>query len=210
MADHTVTRGRQISYSDYMAEASVAWRQEGELPIGTTTSTVYIAAPSFVVAYYINHTGFGTTYGEFDVYKWDGTSTSFPSTAWHSWRPEKGAGSSSSTIRMVHNKDDESYNEHDNSDIHLWKVTGKVYTEGWGGHDCKISFYTGGIEVIPNTSTYNGMWKRGSLLKACNGHHYQSSSYTSEAEFIRQNRPSAYTGGLIDSSNGEYAYSERT
>lgn len=203
-----VSAGTQISYSNYTAGFPEAWRQSGSISIGTSTSTIYIAAPSFVTQFYINHTGLGTSYGKFYVYKWDGTSNTFPSSPWDYWEPVIGIGGSSQTIRMVHNKNNESSNAIDNTDIHLWKVTAQAWTDGWGNTECTLSIWSGGIEVIPNTSTYNYMWKPGSKICCCRGYHFQTSTYSSDSAFISAEKPSAFTGGYITTGVANFCYSK--
>ena len=163
-----VATGNYISYSNYKGTYSGSWRPSygRKINIGTSNIALYVACPSFYISYHINHTGFGTSSGRLTLYKWDGYSTSF-SNAFLDKSFSKGIFSDDEYCVFVHNKDNESYNYHDNSNIHLWKITANGGISGSGGTDCDITIYSGGIEVIPNNSTYNYMWRSGSELSSC-------------------------------------------
>ena len=247
-----VAFGNDISYSNYKGTYSGSWRPSygRKINIGTSSIVLYVACPCFYISYHINHTGLGTSSGRFTLYKWDGYSTSF-SNAFLDRSFSKGIFSDDEYCVFVHNKDNESYNYHDNSNIHLWKITASGGISGSGGTDCDITIYSGGIEVIPNNSTYNYMWKSGSELSSCaikiygqegNAHdasilqlieYYRNNmavfgnpeqiisalesqlisricdgEYANDASFIRANRPSAFTGTQISTSNAIQSYSK--
>ena len=99
----------------------------------------------------------------------------------------------------------------DRTDTNLWKVELTWGTGEWPSR-CAMKLYVrcGGIGPIPNSSTYNYMWKSGNYLYACEGDYWSTSSFSSDRDFISQKKPEAYSGQPISGATGYMAYSKKT
>ena len=216
----SVSRGKPINITDYRESFPTAWRHDGETVYSNHidggfdradwSTTFYISAPCFVLEFRGGNSFDASSTTHYYLSKWDGQNgfndyydNSFNAShgSWGSWDYV--------THRFIHNKDNESANKKDNSDIHLWKVRVTFASGGLGGKDLRIRIWAGGIEVVPQTSQYDYMWKKGSLLYASTGNYYTTSDYGSDIAFINAQKPGAFRGTLISAGTANYAYSVR-
>lgn len=220
-----VERGKQINITDYRQTYSESWRQDGKVVFyhGTrddnthTSATYYVNAPSFVAKYEIEKSFTASISLYITFYKWDGQNSFISYGGEHSLSVDSSIFEpASKSAKFVHNKDNESYDYHDNSDTHLWKIYIRIVANGgtiWspGKANGKLTLWTGGIEVVPHTSsylsTYEHMWKTGSLIYASSGSYYTTSDYGSDTAFINAQKPGAYRGTPISVGTAKYAYS---
>ena len=212
----SVSRGKPINITDYRESNPNEWRKDGT-PFETHTDsseTFYISAPSFMGYFQVIKNALSTASMSMyiNIYKWDGQNNFVSYGSQHSISFDGSLIFSKQTKSYVfaHNKDDETADSYDNSDTHLWKIVVSVYggaliiTSNITG---KVTLYSGGIEVIPQTSKHSHMWKKGSLLYASTGLYYTTSDYGSDTAFINAQKPGAYRGTPISVGTAKYAYS---
>lgn len=211
----SVSRGKSINITDYRESFPNAWRRDNEVwrvHSGQHSVTYYVSAPCFSVTFSIWKNWFASNSLYATMYKWNGQNDFVTYGSQHSISFDGSlAFNQSKSITFAHNADGVvGYDWNDNSDIHLWKIYVSVAATGADANiDEYITIRTGGIERLPQTSQYNYMWKKGSLLYASTGLYYTTSDYGSDIAFINAQKPGAFRGTPISAGTANYAYSVR-
>lgn len=175
------------------------WDSSGDW--SSPNATFWISAPVIVVQLYTNASGLASNSGTVTIYKWNGIgTTSF--TQYASGTTHGGFGADDNTWRFVHNCS-ESYNSHDDSNIHLWKIV--VSTSGGGTKT--LSLRAGSIKS--NLNSNSNTYASGNLIRACKPELWSNgATYSSDAAFVNGENPLARRGTWIDMTNANYVYGE--
>lgn len=176
-------------------------RWDASTNIDDPNGTWWIAAPTITVQLYTNASWLSTNSGKIKVYKWNGPgTTSFNHV--YTGETNGGLGARDNTWRFVHNCS-EDYDEHDDSNIHLWKFV----VETSGGGEKTLSLRAGSIKSSVHNNPNTG--KAGRLIRGCCPDYWMSgNTYKSDKEFVQGEAPQYRRGTQIDEDNANFCYGE--
>ena len=206
-----VATGNYISYQNHTGSYS-GWAWSGRILDNTSktgtsylTKIVYLAAPAWEISASVDQTGLSAAACIIDICKWNGGGGF---TEVNSYTISMSPGNyNNSTCSAKHNRGGSNATGRyyaDSSNVHLWKFIMYYGGSGIGSPSEQVTLSYGGIETIPNNSSYNYMWRPGSYVFRCP---LVMTSSGDDSSFIRNYKPSAYYGSPMGVSVARGSYS---
>jgi hypothetical protein len=191
-----MAQGDLISRAKMQSAYGTGWTTSNEY--GSPNNTYWVAAPVFVARLYTNASGFASNKGSCTVYKWNGSS--FVQVA--SGSTKGGFGASNNQWRFIHNCN-ESYNAHDDSNVHLFKFV----VSSSGGGTKTMSFWCGGVHCSANNNA--NTYKTGNLICGIKPDYWANGgTYSSDSAFVNGQKREAWRGTPISASNSYMCFTE--
>lgn len=195
--------GDLINYANYRAmRDDSAWTASNTWT-DSTSFTVYISAPSFIVRARVSSVLFRSNWVKVTASYYNGSGWTTVFTDRQAYK----SGAGSAEWKFYHNRAKEGTSAEDAHMHHLWKFVVNMRGKDGSAHGY-FDLWCGGIEMMTE-SEWNSYVKGSgnNKIKWCKpGWSVLGGTYRSDAEFIAGERPSAHRGTPISVASGTYRY----